>query len=96
MPLLADIVDLALRVFALGLFVAVILNWLDVAVAASVRGALNRFYDIFLDPIRRFIRPVKFFSSAPAGLDMTPLILLLLIWWLVHPFLMWVIGGGER
>lgn len=87
-----SLVDVAIKVFALGLFVSIVLNWLNIRALSEVQYFLNRFYDVFLNPIRHYIRPVRFGSSAPLGLDLSPLILLALIWWLIHPFLTWVLS----
>ncbi|MCS1410142.1 MAG: hypothetical protein M2R45_03331 [Verrucomicrobia subdivision 3 bacterium] len=92
MYVLREIVDLALRVFALGLFVSVILNWIASKPPNGFRKQLNGFYDIFLNPLRRYLKPVKLSPSAPAGLDLSPLVLLLIVWWAIYPFLMWVFG----
>lgn len=85
-------VDLLIKLFAFGLFVSIILNWVDVYGLRKVQRMLNRIYDIFLNPIRRYVRPIRLSPSAPVGLDLAPLVLLFLIWWLIHPFLMWVLS----
>ncbi|MCD6338827.1 MAG: YggT family protein [Verrucomicrobia bacterium] len=87
---LRDLIDLALKLFALGLFIDVILSWLAPPPLRRLQQALDRFYEPFLNPIRRCVRPFRVFPNAPQAVDLSPLILLLLIWWLVHPFLMWV------
>lgn len=92
MNTLRDLVDLAIKAFALGLFVTIILNWIGGQALLEPRRNLNKFYDIFLDPIRRYVKPVRFSPSAPVGLDLAPLVLLALVWWLMHPFLMWVLS----
>jgi uncharacterized protein YggT (Ycf19 family) len=89
---LRNIAELLIKAFAFGLFVTIVLNWIDVFALAEAKRYLNKFYDIFMDPIRRYIKPVRFGPSAPMGLDLAPLVLLTLIWWIVYPFLMWVLG----
>lgn len=89
---LRNMVELVIKAFALGLFVTIILNWVAAESLAEARRKLNKFYDIFLEPIRRYIKPVRFSPSAPVGLDLSPLILLALVWWFIHPFLMWILG----
>ena len=84
--------DLLIKLFALGLFMTMLLSWFDAYPLRKVQRLLNRFYDIFLNPIRRYVRPIRLGPSAPVGLDLAPLILLFLLWWLVHPFLMWVLS----
>jgi len=84
--------DFVIKAFAFGLFVTIILNWVDVYAFVEAKRHLNRFYDIFLEPIRRYVKPVKMAPSAPIGLDLAPLVLLALVWWFIHPFLMWVLG----
>ena len=87
-----QVIDLVVKAFALGLFISIILDWMNPAGLREMQAFLNRFYDRFLDPIRRYVRPIKFFRGAPVGLDLAPLILLLLVWWIIHPFLMWILG----
>ncbi len=93
MGTLRDLVDFILRFFALGLFVSVVLNWIMTNPAHGFRKLLDRIYEPFLKPIRRYVKPVKLSPTAPVGMDVSPLVLLLLIWWAVHPFLMWVLGA---
>ena len=93
MGMLRELVDLLLRLFALGLFINIILNWLLDHPPTGPRKRLNQAYEYFLKPIRRYVKPLKLSPSAPAGLDLSPLILLLLVWWAIHPFLLWVLGG---
>jgi len=90
---LREIIDFALRIFALGLFVSVVLNWIMTGPVRGLRKQLDRVYEPFLNSIRRYIKPVKLSPTAPVRMDLSPLVLLLLIWWAVHPFLMWVLGA---
>ena len=87
------IVDMAIRLFALGLFVYIVLQWMSVPRLWKVQRFLERIYEPLLNPIRRCIRPVRIFPDAPGAIDLSPLILLLLLWLFVHPFLMWVLGA---
>lgn len=89
---LRAVVDLGLKLFALGLLVTVLLNWFHPPSLRAVQQGLNRFYDCFLNPIRRHVRPFKLSRSAPAAIDLAPLLLLLLVWLFLHPFLMWVLS----
>lgn len=84
--------DFVIKAFAFGLFVTILLNWVDAYPLIEAKRQLNKFYDLFLEPIRRYIKPVKLAPSAPVGLDLAPLVLLALVWWFIHPFLMWVLG----
>ena len=93
MELIRDLVDAALRLFALGLFVSVLLNWILSHPATGFRKQLDGFYEPFLKPIRRYLKPVKLSPNAPVGMDLSPLVLLLAVWWAIHPFLMWVLGA---
>ncbi len=88
-----DIIDFTLRIFALGLFVSVVLNWILTSPANGFRKQLDKCYEPFLKPIRRYIKPIKLSPGAPVGMDLSPLVLLIAIWWAVHPFLMWVFGA---
>ncbi len=92
LDLLRKSVSLTLKFFALGLFITILLNWFRPIAWAGFQRHLNRFYDIFLDPLRRYIKPIKLFPSAPVALDLAPLVLLLLIWLIIHPFLMWLLS----
>ena len=89
---LRNMIELVIKAFAFGLFVTIIFNWVAAESLSEPRRNLNKFYDIFLDPIRRYIKPVRFSPSAPVGLDLSPLILLALVWWFIHPFFMWILG----
>ena len=85
-------IDLLIKAFALGLFVSILLGWFEIPSLRKIQRILDAFYDVFLDPIRRYVRPVRFGASSLVGLDLAPLILLLLVWWLMHPFLMWMLN----
>ncbi|MCF7668850.1 MAG: YggT family protein [Verrucomicrobia bacterium] len=89
---LRALVDLVIKLFELGLFITIILNLFSPPSLYRVQCRLNAFYDFFLNPIRRHIRPFKITPSSPASLDLAPIILLLIVWLLVHPFLMWILG----
>ena len=93
MGLLWKMVDVALRFFALGLFVSTLLNWMLSTPSKGFRKRMSDFYNLFLNPIRRCIKPVKLSPSAPAGIDLSPIVLLLFVWLGVHPFLKWIFGG---
>ena len=85
-------IDFLIKAFALGLFVSILLGWFEIPSLRKIQRILDAFYGVFLDPIRRYVRPVRFGASSLVGLDLAPLILLLLVWWLMHPFLMWVLN----
>lgn len=93
MSLLVKIVDIGIRLFALGLFVYIVLQWVSIPALWRVQRFLERIYEPLLNPIRRCIRPIRIFPDAPGAVDLSPLILLLLLWIFVHPFLMWVLGA---
>lgn len=93
MGLLRELVDLIIRLFALGLFVSVVLDWIMSGPAVGFRRRLDQLYEPFLKPIQRYVRPIKLSPTAPTGIDLSPLVLLLAIYWLVHPFIMWVLGA---
>lgn len=90
---MADIIGLAIRLFALGLFVYLILELVCPPSLWKLRRLLQTIYEPLLNPIRRCIRPIRIFRDAPSAIDLSPVILLLLIWWLVYPFIMWVLTG---
>ena len=89
---LHQFIDFLIKAFAFGLFFSILLGWFEIPALRKIQRALDAFYGVFLDPIRRYVRPVRFGASSPVGLDLAPLILLFLVWWLMHPFLMWVLN----
>jgi uncharacterized protein YggT (Ycf19 family) len=91
MRTLASAVDVLVRIFALGLFVHCLLSW--VGVTKRLRERLEKVYAPFLNPIRKVIKPVELKTSPPTLLDIAPLLLMLLVWWFVRPFLIWVLVG---
>lgn len=88
--MLGNLIDMFIRAFALGLFIHILLSWLAPGKLIELRKILEAVYEPFLRPIRRVVRPLKLSSSAPVGVDLAPVILLLLVWLFVHRFLMWV------
>ena len=88
-----ETLDLLLRFFCLGLFLMILVNWLQTGPERTWQRRVNGFYDLFLNPLRRYVKPIGLFPSAPVKVDLTPMVLLLMVWWLIHPFLMWVFGG---
>lgn len=89
---LRTLVDLAIKLFALGLFAAILLEWFAPPGLHGLTTTLKGFYERFLAPIRRHVRPFRLSRSAPAAIDPAPWLLLLLLWWIIHPFLMWVLS----
>ena len=90
--MLQKLIDMLIRSFALGLFIHILLSWLAPGRLIELRKILETIYEPFLNPIRRVVKPIKLSPSAPAGIDLAPMILLLLVWLFVHRFLMWVFG----
>lgn len=86
----AALVDLLVRAFTLGLIVRVILSWIGAAKTHGVVIFLNKVYEPFLVPMRRVIKPIPLSTSPPTALDLTPLVLLLVVGWVLHPLLLWV------
>lgn len=84
-------IDLGVKLFALGLFIRAALTWVRVKNSAKVANYLDRFYAPILAPLRKVIKPVQLSTTPPSALDLTPLLLLLLVWWFIHPFLMWIL-----
>lgn len=93
MGLLREIGDLILRLFAFGLFITIIMDWVMSQPPTGFRKAIKDFYRPFLAPIQRYVKPIKISPNAPVGLDISPLVLLMLVWWVIHPFLMWILGA---
>ncbi len=92
MDLLEGAINLILKLFSLGLFISIILNWIDHPSVAQAKRWLNGFYDIFLDPLRRVIKPIPIRARyvEPVEIDITPGILLLLVLIVIRPFLLLV------
>ena len=88
---LASLVDLLLKLFALGLFVRAVLSWITLSQARKAEQYLDHLYGPFLKPLRRAIKPLHLNTTPPSAIDFSPLVLLLVVWWLIHPFLMWLL-----
>jgi uncharacterized protein YggT (Ycf19 family) len=91
MQSLASMIDALLKLFALGLFVRAALTWVRDRNTKKVEEYLDHIYAPFLAPIRKVVKPIQVNTSPPSALDLAPLILLLLVWWVVNPFLMWLL-----
>ena len=83
-------VDFLLRVFTLGLIVQVLLSWVGASKAHPIVTFLEKVYEPFLSPLRRLIKPIPISTSPPRSLDVSPLLLLLIVTWILHPLLLWV------
>jgi len=95
---MAHFIDVLLRVFTFGLFFRMVLSWIQPS-AARLRPValyLDRVYEPILRPLRRVIKPIKIGAHPPTTLDVSPVVLLLGLWWIVHPFLMWTFGQPGR
>jgi uncharacterized protein YggT (Ycf19 family) len=88
---LRDIVEVVLKLFSLGLFVRVMLSWVKLPMTQKVEKYLDRFYFPFLTPVRKAIKPIQLNTTPPFQVDLSPIVVLLVIWWLVYPFLMWIL-----
>ncbi len=92
MQSLASIISALLKLFALGLFIRAALTWVRIKNSAKVEAYLDHIYAPFLAPIRKVVKPIQVQTSPPTAFDFAPLILLMLVWWVVHPFLMWLLS----
>ncbi|NBQ67636.1 MAG: YggT family protein [Nitrosomonadaceae bacterium] len=90
MKFLATLIDLLLRAFTLGLVVRVILSWVGAPKTHGVVKFLDKVYEVFLVPLRRIIKPIPLGTAPVTLLDLTPLVLLLVVTWILHPLLLWV------
>jgi uncharacterized protein YggT (Ycf19 family) len=90
MKFLATLVDLLLRAFTLGLVVRVILSWVGAPKTHSVVKFLDKAYEVFLVPLRRIIKPIPVGTAPTTLLDLTPLVLLMVVTWILHPLLLWM------
>ena len=91
MRILAQLVTAAVKLFVLGLLVRIVLSWLRSPATRAAERWLDRIYEPLLAPIRRLIPPVRLGDPNAPRLDLAPLILLLAIWLLIHPLLMWIL-----
>jgi uncharacterized protein YggT (Ycf19 family) len=91
MQSVAQLVTVALKLFVLGLIVRVVLSWVHSTQTRKVELFLDKIYEPLLRPLRRVIKPIKLNTSPPSSLDLAPLALVLAVWWLVHPLLMWIL-----
>ncbi len=87
---IVQLLDLALKLFVLGLLVQMVLSWFRSPRTRKVEAFLRRVYDPVLRPIRQVVKPITLNTSPPTSVDLAPLILILLIWWLLYPLLLWI------
>ena len=90
MKAIAQLIIVALKLFVLGLIVRMVLSWVRSPQTRKVEVFLDKVYEPLLCPLRRLIKPIRLSTSPPTSLDLAPLALILIVWWLVHPLLMWV------
>lgn len=88
----ANFVDVALKVFALGLVIRALLSWVTPPAARKAEQYLDRLYNPFLAPLRKLFKPLQLNTTPPSTVDLAPLVLLFLIWWFIHPFAMWLLS----
>lgn len=91
MKQIAGLIDLAFRVFTLGLFVRIVFSWIRPSSLHGLVVLLDKVYEPVLQPMRRLIKPLRVNGNPPVSLDLYPLVLLLCLWLVAHPFLMWAI-----
>ena len=89
---IALIVTVLVKLFALGLVVRAAVTWFRIKNSKKVEDYLDRLYAPCLAPIRKILKPIQFNTSPPTALDVSPLVLLCLVWWIIHPFLMWLLA----
>jgi len=89
---LAQLVTTALKLAVLGLVVRMVLSWIRSPQTRKAEVFLDKIYEPVLRPIRQIIKPIPLKTSPPTNLDLAPLVLIVAIWWLVQPLLMWVVS----
>ncbi|MSU32179.1 MAG: YggT family protein [Pedosphaera sp.] len=92
MTQIARVFDLLIKLFTFGLFVRMFLSWITPAGSALKPAMLylDKVYEPILRPIRRIVKPIKLNLNPPSSLDLSPLLLLVGLWWFIHPFAMWL------
>ncbi len=75
------LIDIVLGLFVWILILAVIMSWL---ISFNVVNTTNRFVHMFSDDLYRItepaLRPIRRFMPSLGGLDLSPIVLLLVIW----------------
>lgn len=92
MKAIAQLITVALKLFVLGLIIRVVLSWVRSPQTRKVEVFLDKIYEPVLRPIRQVVKPLTLKASPQMSLDLSPFVLILIIWWLIHPLLMWVIS----
>lgn len=91
MKVIAQLVTAALKLFVLGLIVRAVLSWVQSPQVRKMELFLDKIYEPALRPLRQLIKPIKLNTSPTTSLDVAPLVLVVAIWWFVHPLLMWIL-----
>ena len=74
---IARLIHFVFNLYALGLLIYVVLGWIQNPSTEGARRWLEKFYLPFLTPLRQTIKPTNLGGN---WVDLTPLVLLLLIW----------------
>jgi YggT family protein len=83
---ISSVISILAEVLFLALIIRAVLSWLaGVAALQPIARFINRVTDPLLEPIRRVVPPL-------GGIDMSPLIAMLVIW-LVESLLLTVLAG---
>ena len=90
MRLLTQIATTLTKLLVLGILVRVVLSWLRSPQFRKAEVFLDRIYEPALTGIRQFVDPLVRKLSPQLQVDLAPFLLILLIWWVLHPLLMWV------
>jgi YggT family protein len=83
---ISSVISILAEVLFLALIIRAVLSWLaGVAALQPIARFINRVTDPLLEPIRRVVPPL-------GGIDMSPLVAMLVIW-LVESLLLTVLAG---
>lgn len=88
--MITEFVEILFDAFSLIFVVYIIMSWFEEARNVSWYGKLESFFAKILKPIRKYLPPLP---VAGGGIDLSPIILLLAINWVIRPLILFLLGG---
>lgn len=88
--MISEFVTILFDIFSLAFVVYIIMSWFEEARKFSFYNKLESFFSKLLQPIRKYLPPLPI---ANGGIDLSPVILLLGINWVVRPLVLFLLGG---
>jgi uncharacterized protein YggT (Ycf19 family) len=90
MQFVGRIVQGILKLYVLGLLIRVVLSWVGSPATRRLEALLDGFYEPILKRIRDVVKPIRVGSAPTRSLDLSPLILIVIVTWVLQPLLMWL------